>query len=653
MIGSAAGSLEGVGKTTYPLAGAVILACVLAYAIALNGPLFFDDVPNLTNNPRVQIDGTVFDDWRVAALSSHTSTTIRPIAMLTFALNHVVDGTFSPFGLKAFNLAVHLLIGALLYFFAEALLRAPALRAHGFTDSHRRIVAVIAASIWLLHPIHVSTVLYAVQRMAQLSALFTLAGLLVFMRYRLRWAQLGAGTGELLAAFLWLLLFGLFAVLSKENGALLPWLVAVLEVTLFRGVWAGRASGPLVWCGWLLLLLPLALVIAVANVAPELIPGSYARREFTLQERLFTQGRALWQYLSWLLVPNILDMGFFHDDIPLSRGLWSPLTTGLSLIAWAAVLAACLLGFRRFPLAAFAFLFYLVAHSVESSVLPLEMVFEHRNYLPSVGLAILAAVGIVRGAASIERLRLRALVGALLVVMLALLVLRTNAWRDELTLAEFEVTNHPQSARANFLYANALFKRLQQSQALGLDAQEQLALAVTSRRHFERMHTINQREFAALVVLYQLDTQYFPGLAEKNDWLGAMEELARTRRLQSSDRTALTALGEFSLTPPGAAGRDRVVKMLDQLGERFPKSLDIFGIRYELATAGGAERKAAFEADLLRMVQLNPQSQQAAAYVAEYNGTDDLGATYQALIDWMQRDPYRRELPVIREIFDN
>jgi hypothetical protein len=653
MIGSGAGGIKSLGRAIYLPAAAVVLACVFAYALALDGPLFFDDVPNLTENPRVQIDATVFDDWRVAALSSHTHNSIRPIAMLTFAVNHAVDGTFSPLGLKTVNLAVHLLIGALLYVFAHAVLSSPALREHGFTPSDRRAVALIAASLWLLHPIHVSTVLYAVQRMAQLSALFTLAGLLVFMRYRLRWAQAGAGTGELIAAFLWLALLGLFAVLSKENGALLPWLIAVIEVTLFRGIWRGRASAPLQWLGWLLLLLPLVVIVAVASLAPEWLPGSYAGREFTLQERLLTQGRALWQYVSWLLFPNILEMGFFHDDIPVSRGLLSPLTTGLSLLGWLAVLFACLLGQWRYPLAAFAFLFYLVAHSMESSVVPLEMVFEHRNYLPSVGLAVLAAAGIVWGAARVKGLRLRAAVGGVLALLLVLLAVRTNAWRDELTLAQFEVINHPQSARANFFYANALFKRLKQSQSLELDAQEQRSLAVASRLYFERMHTLNEREFAALVMLYQLDTQYFPGLAEENDWLGVMEELARTRRLQSSDLTALNALMEFSLTPAGAPEQHRVGVLLDQLGERFPGNLDVFSIRYKFATAEDAGRKAAFEDELHRITQLHPGNQQAAAFLAEYYGTEDLDTTYQALLQWMKRDPLRRELPVIREIFNH
>lgn len=643
-------SVEGIGRTIYLLAAAAVFGCLLAYGIALNGPLFFDDVHNLLDNPQVQIDGTAFDDWRVAALSSDSGLLFRPIAMLTFAVNHAAAGSFTPFSLKATNLAVHLAVAALVYLFGRALLDTPALRRHGLSAYQKQLVAMIAASIWLLHPIHVSTVLYAVQRMAQLSTLFSLAGLLVFTRYRLRWAEAGATPGEMMAATVWLLLLAMLSVFSKENGALLPWLIAVVEVALFQGIWRGYSRPRLVWFGVLALLMPLAVVVSVALLAPELLPGNYSRRHFTFEERLLTQARILWQYLSWLALPNIVDMGFFHDDIPLSRNLWSPTTTVISLFAWLGVLVLSLMWRKRYPLTAFAFLFYLVAHAMESTVLPLELVFEHRNYLPSVGFALLAAVGIFRSAG---RLRLRTVVAGLLALLVVLLAVRTYAWRDEMALARFEVVNHPQSARANFLYGNAMFARLLKAGRLGLDEEETRALAVTSRRHFERMHTINGNEFAALVKLYQLDTQYFPGLARKNDWLGAMEALAKTSPLQSSDRTALAALVEFSLTPTGAPERDRVGRLLDQLAERFPSNLDVFSYRYRFAMAGSDSRKAALQSELHRITQLNPDSQRSAAFLAEYHGTENLAVTYEALRDWLERDPYRRNLPVILEIFDN
>ena len=630
----------------------VLLVCLLTYGVALNGPLFFDDEPNLLANQQVQIDGATFDDWRAAALSSYSSILYRPIAMLSFALNHAAVGAFTPFSLKATNVAIHLAIGTLVFLFALAVLQTPAMRAHSLSRYQCQLVALVAASVWLLHPIHVSTVLYAVQRMAQLSTLFMLAGLLVFTRYRLRWAESGAGMGEVLAALLWIALLSVFSLLSKENGALLPWLIVVIEVTLFHGVWFGSSRKPLLWLGWLALVLPVLLVVALYLVAPELLTGRYGGREFTLPERLLTQGRALWQYLSWMLVPNIMSMGFFHDDILISRNLWSPFTTILSLLAWAVVLGVSVLWHKRYPLITFAFLFYLVAHSMESTVLPLEMVFEHRNYLPSVGFALLAALGLFKGVARLERLRLRTAVGGVLCLLAVLLFVRTTAWSDEVSLARFNVINHPQSPRANFFYANVLFKRFQQSQELGLDEEEQRALAVTARGYFEKMRIMDERNFPALVMLYQLDTLYFPGLAQKNNWLGTMIELAKTRRLQSSDRTALGALVNFSLTPAAEPDRDQVADLLALLVARYPYKMSVVGLQYRFVMATAPAQKATLLPLLERAAQKNATSPQVSPYLVQYYSSDDVANTYEAVREWLRRDHLRRDLPVVRALFD-
>tara|TARA_R110002072_G_scaffold302942_1_gene490259 strand:- start:254 stop:2164 length:1911 start_codon:yes stop_codon:yes gene_type:complete len=635
------------------LAVLVPVACLVAYGQALHGALFFDDVHNLLSNDLVQIRGSAFDGWRVAAISSDAGIFYRPIAMLSFAANYVVAGEFSALGLKATNLAIHLGVGAVVYLFALALLRAPALRAQQLDTRQRQLVAAIAASIWLLHPIHVSTVLYTVQRMTQLSALFTLSGLLVFTRYRLRWAETGAAPGEVVAAGLWLLLLSLFATLSKENGALLPWLIAVLEVTLFQGLWRGRSSRGLKRLGWIALVLPLLLVILIFVVNPDFFSGRFGGREFTLQERLFTQSRLLWQYLSWLALPNILSMGFFHDDIALSRSVWSPMTTGLSLIGWGLALGVALMAYKRYPLLAFAVLFYLVAHSMESTVLPLELVFEHRNYLPSVGFAVLAAVGIASIALHLQALRWCALLASILAVLVFLLMVRTQAWQDEMSLARFNVINHPQSARANFFYGNALFKRLQQAGNLGLDEDEKRALAVASRGYFERMHTLDEDNFGPLVMLYQLDTLSFPKLAAENDWLAKLETSADMRRLQSSDSTAMSALAEFAITPAAATGRARVGDLLHGVVARYPANMSLLAAQYRFLVEGGYDSRAPVQAALERAAEVNAHSPAAAAYLAQFHGTDNLPLTYEAIRTWLQRDQRRREIAAIQRIFDN
>lgn len=637
----------------YALGIVVGLVCIYAYSMGLTGPLFFDDVPNLTANHFLQIDGRDFDDWRVAVLSSDAGLFRRPVAMLTFALNYVASEGFSPASLKATNLAIHLLIAVSIYWLCQALLRAPGLKGLRLGAHHRQVVALVAASIWLLHPLHVSTVLYAIQRMAQLSTLFIIAGLLLFSRYRLRWAESGASTGELIAAGLWVLLIGVMAVLSKENGALLPWLIAVVEVTLFLGVWHGQTSRRLVWLGWIILALPIVLITLVFLVSPETISGRFSGREFSLDERLLTQGRVLWRYLGWILLPNITDMGFHHDDIPLSRDLWLPYTSALSILAWMSTIAVALLLRKRYPLLVFAVFFYLVAHSMESTVIPLEMVFEHRNYLPSVGVCFLVAVVLFKFAARFERLRLRVVLGSFLTVLVVLLVIRTNAWSDETTLARFNVINHPESPRANFFYANTLFKRFERAEELGLDEEEQRALAVTSRHYFKRMHSIDERDFAALVMLYQLDTMHFPGLSKDNDWLGTLEVLAGTRRLQASDHTALGALVDFSTTAAGQAGRARVGSMLDRLVRRYPSRVNLVALQYkQLAGQDDADPDQLFVL-LERAARANPNSTHIYPYLVQYGGKDHIGRTYETILIWMQRDSSRRDLSVIRRIFSN
>jgi hypothetical protein len=242
--------------------------------------------------------------------------------------------------------------------------------------------------------------------------------------------------------------------------------------------------------------------------------------------------------------------------------------------------------------------------------------------------------------------------GGILSLLVALLLVRTMAWTDETSLARFNVINHPQSPRANFFYANALFKRFIQSNELGLDEEEQRALAVTSRTYFEKMRHLDERNFSALVMLYQLDTLYFPNLARENDWLGAMEELAKTRRLQSSDRTALGALVAFSLTPAGAVERDRVGQLLTHLVQRYPHRMDIVRLRYDFVRATLPTQKSTLLPLLQSVAQSNPDKPQAAAYLALYHRDQDLDDTYEAVREWLRRDPSRRELLVIKSLFE-
>jgi hypothetical protein len=255
----------------------------------------------------------------------------------------------------------------------------------------------LGTAIWLLHPLLASTVLYVVQRMAMLSAFFMLLTMLAYMHGRV---ALDAGDRK---RGWWLLGlaapgFTLLAVLSKENGAMAPALCGLMEWLVFlpaagaRRRWQSNAFIALV------LVLPALLALGLTLEGYPRIVGGYGNRSFTLVERLLSQPRALWDYVGAILMPYGPRLGLYHDDFVVSHGLLSPPATLVAIVAWIAALIVAWRTRRSVPALALGIGVFLVGQALESSVFPLLMYFEHRIYLPSIGiiwaamaLAVLAA----------------------------------------------------------------------------------------------------------------------------------------------------------------------------------------------------------------------------------------------------------------------
>lgn len=634
------------GLTLWQITG-IVAACILGYAFGLSGPLLFDDIPNLTANVLAAIGGDRFDDWRTAALSSNSGLLYRPLAMATFAFNYVLAGQWSPAGLKVLNLLIHFLVAACVYCFCWLALGSPALKSCAKSVSARHGIALFAAAFWVLHPLHVSTVLYAVQRMAQLSALFTLLGLIVFCRYRLCWAEHGASLGAIITAGLWLSLLALLAVLSKENGLLLLALIPIVEVTLFRGVWAGGTSKRLLLASWAVLIVPTVLITIALVYQPSLVMASYGGREFTLEQRLLTQPRVLWHYVSWLVWPDIKAMGLHHDDISLSTGLLQPLTALAAIITWLGILVAAWLARQRAPALLFAVLFFLGAHSVESSFVPLEMVYEHRNYLPSVGLVLAVALLLARllevCAASLRVLASAGMLGVLFV----LLLMRSAAWSDGLQLARVNVVNHPQSPRANFFYGQMLYDEVLRQEELALTQAQVQNRVLAAREYFLTMHTLSPRDFAALVMLYKIDALYFAAMPDAPDWLGKLQELAQLRRVQASDLTALESLVAFTERRDSRAQGERVATLIASLQARYPGRTTLALLHYRLLAADSEVTRAQ------RLASLDTLGAAGYPHRAQHHLQTDKAAAFEEIRGWVAADKNRRALSNMRAVFAN
>jgi len=335
----------------------------LTYLPALDAPFAFDDVPNIVINPDAHPES-----WReLPASMDGGGRQDRPVARLTFGVNYLVHG-LDPTGYRLANVLIHIGAALLLYALVTQLTKAP--RSPSRLRDCASAMALAVALLWALHPVQTQAVTYIVQRMASLAALFYLALLLVFVcwrlgRFRMRWS-----------VPIMVVLWGA-AIASKGHTVTAPAALMILEVAFFTG-WSRRNQ--LLSAGVVLGGAVGALAFLWAQSASLFEPN--ARVGFSAAERLLTEARVLWHYISLLLWPDV-DRLQVNYDVAISHGLLDPPSTLLALIG---LLTPAVLAVRflpRWPWLAAGWLFWLVAHSVESSFIMLAPAFEHRIYLPS------------------------------------------------------------------------------------------------------------------------------------------------------------------------------------------------------------------------------------------------------------------------------
>lgn len=417
----------------------ILVIAAFSYRPGLAGPFVLDD---LTNIKYAQVESLDREDWVRATFSNYSSPLGRPVAAATFAATTFAYG-LHPWGFKYQNLMLHLMCGLLLFVLSARLL------GHALPADKARqawLIAGIGASLWLLHPLHVSTTLYPVQRMAQLATLFVLIGLLAYAVLRVRLSRWPRTSFWLLAATT--TTSGLLGILSKENAALLVLYLPLVETAFFR--WRTESAVErryLFLYHALFAMLPLALGLIYFATQTDQFLGNYIKRDFNLGERLLTESRVLFHYISLLLVPDLSRMTLFYDSYPIQRTLdWS---TMASIAGHAALLLGALASLVRTPVLGFGITFFYAAHLLESTILPLEPVFEHRNYLAAWGLLLPASYYGTRAICRLSRaatIRWLA-IGSVLLGCAYMTHVRAWHWGDEERLYRYSYAKRPDSVR--------------------------------------------------------------------------------------------------------------------------------------------------------------------------------------------------------------
>ncbi|WP_426700424.1 hypothetical protein ACPPVV_13620 [Rhodanobacter sp. Col0626] len=468
---------------------AFLIITATVYWPGLSGGFLFDDYPNIVDNQGVQPHDASLATLVNAALSSPASEFKRPLASLSFAVNYLVSG-LDPYAMKLTNLVIHLLNGLFAFLLARSLLQSVLLQTTksivGVSAESARpgVVAALIAGSWMLLPINLTGVLYVVQRMESLANLFVLLGLIGYLTGRRRMLGLISTIGSevypevrassdignflLCAASITLPLF--VGILVKETAVMLPLYALLVEWILF-GFRKRQPAEPLLSAsndrmtpqdrrihGLFLLVLVIPMVIGVTWLLPRVLrPETWAFRDFSLATRLLSETRIIASYIDWSLLPTPAALSFYHDNFQVSQGLWTPWTTLASIVFLSVLIALVLWLRRRLPLAALGIALFLGCQLLTGTILPLELIYEHRNYFASFGLLLtivpLLAAPSRRATDEIVFalpmvLPRYVLLAGLMVCWATLTSLTSYAWGNPLRLAQDLASRAPRSPRA-------------------------------------------------------------------------------------------------------------------------------------------------------------------------------------------------------------
>jgi len=445
------------------------IVVILIYADTLTTPFIFDDLVNIHDNPHIRVPALSLKNLAWAGFNSPIGS--RPVANISFALNYYFNG-YNLVGYHVVNILIHTVCGIFLYFLAKATLQTPALRSRYEKFGW---IPFLTVFIWLVHPLQTQSVTYIVQRMNSMAAMFYVLSMLFYVKFRMstasraRWALMaGCVTTAVLA-------FG-----TKEITATLPLVVILYEWYFFQELsaqWVKRNF--FILGGVFLLFIVIALVYLDFDPVARILRG-YRIRDFTPMQRVLTEFRVVVFYISLLLWPNPSRLNLDHD-FALSYSLLNPATTLISITTIMALITfACLIA-RKEPLLSFGIIWFFGNLIIESSIIGLELVFEHRNYLPTM-FVILAIVSLA------FRYLKHVLPAAIALSLVGALFCgwtfeRNKVWADEITLYRDSAAKSPGKARSHNNLGAALSRQDRVKEAI-----EQFQVALTINPQFSDAH---------------------------------------------------------------------------------------------------------------------------------------------------------------------
>jgi tetratricopeptide (TPR) repeat protein len=479
------------------------IAILSIYSNSLDCSWHFDDEPNIIENPNVHLKDLSFNSINRALRSDprNPHSLYRPVACLTLALNYYFGG-LKVFGYHLVNTSIHLVAAVFLFLFIYHTLNVPLLRARYGPNAF--FIALLSTFFWAINPIQTQAVTYIVQRMASMAAMFYIMAMYFYLKGRT------SLRGPLIKAswYFACLLCGVLAFGSKENAAMLPISILLFDLFLIQGVTkANAARSGILFLALIFIPIGLGLILKGTSIfSPKTLTSLFEHREFTMLERLLTEPRIIMRYIFLLFYPMPTWLSLNYDIIP-SQGLLQPPTTLLSILGMFFILGLAVAISKKRPLISFCILFYFINHVIESSIFPLELIFEHRNYLPSmlffVPVSIFLAWGI-NNLSSKKVIRVM-IIGFIVLVLIAYghsTFIRNFTWKTEESLWLDAVDKSPNSARAHHNLGRYYDNTHQSEKAI---AQYNISLKLKRGTHGEIRHLTHYNLALVYMKMNELD----------------------------------------------------------------------------------------------------------------------------------------------------
>jgi len=424
------------------------------YLPGIYGPFVFDDITSITTNSALRVTDLNLDHLITAALSGEAGPLKRPVAMASFAINYYFADGYSAPHFKITNILIQCLNATLVFILSFRLYKISAVKTGYSTNiKHASAFAFIISSLWAVHPINLTSVLYVVQRMTALSTLFSLGSIILYLSARNRWIH-QSFSWRVAGLFFASITSLLFALLSKENAVLIPLIILLIELIFYTH------EKPWSFIKKLSKEQRLVGIIGILSVSTltllwtiDYASSGFNSRGFTMLERVLTESRVLCLYIAMIFIPRINSFGLFHDDIVLSTSLLAPWTTISSIAFILGLLITAFYYRKKNPLFALGIGWFFIGHLLESTFFSLEIAHEHRNHLPSIGI-IFSSVALLQKLPLNTNKLLMLFITALLILS-SITFLRSTQWSSRYDQALYETLHHPDSAAAHATFSSA------------------------------------------------------------------------------------------------------------------------------------------------------------------------------------------------------